>query len=147
MGYVEDVLIKDEKVIATTKIHWMDLVVGIIFFWLLLIPLLSALSRSLSTELAVTTSRVIGKTGLIRRHAIDSMLDKVSNVRIDQGLLGRIFNYGSVEITTAGDSVMFSGIAKPNVFKAAVINQMDSYSKEKVQEQAEAIAKAMKKDQ
>lgn len=146
MGYVEDVLIKGEKVIATTKIHWMDLVVGIIFFWLLLIPLLSAISRSLSTELAVTTSRVIGKTGLIRRHAIDSMLDKVSNVSINQGLLGRIFNYGSVSITTAGDSVIFAGIAKPNVFKAAVINQMDSYSKQKVQEQAEAIAKAMKQD-
>lgn len=143
MGYIKDVLMKDEKVIVEGQIHWMDVVVGFLFSWLLF-PLLSALSRRLSTELAVTTHRVIGKKGLLRRDAKDSMLDKVQNVTINQGVWGRIFNYGHVTVTTAGESITFSGIAKPGVFKAAVISQMEVYSQMRMQQQAEEIAKRMK---
>ncbi len=147
MGYIEDTLMKDEKIIARGQIHWMDLVMGLIFFWVFLIPLLSAISRMLSTELAVTTQRVIGKQGLIGRNATDSMLDKVQNVTINQGILARIFNYGSVRVTTAGESYTFRGIAQPAVFKRAVTDQMEAYSQTKMQQQAEAIAKSMKQNQ
>ncbi len=147
MGYIEENLMKDEKILASAKVHWMDLVVGIIFFWVFLIPLFSALSRRASTELAVTTHRAIGKQGLLRRHATDLMLDKVQNVTIDQGILGRIFNYGSVRVTTAGEATTFAGIAQPVVFKRAVTNQMETYSQMKIQQQAEAIAKSMKQNQ
>ena len=147
MGYIEDNLMKDEKILASARIHWMDLVVGIIFFWVFLIPLFSALSRWASTELAVTTHRAIGKQGLLRRHATDLTLDKVQNVTIDQSILGRIFNYGSVRITTAGESTNFAGIAQPAVFKRAVTDQMETYSQMKMQQQAEAIAKSMKQNQ
>ena len=147
MGYIEESLMKDEKIIATAKIHWMDLVWGILFFWLFFIPLLSAISRMISTELAVTTHRAVGKQGLIRRHAIDLTLDKVQNVTIDQGIFGRIFNYGSVRVTTAGDVANFAGIAQPAVFKSAVTNQMEAYSQMKMQQQAEAIAKSLKQNQ
>ena len=147
MGYIEENLMKDEKIIATAQVHWMDIVLGVIFFWVFLIPLLSAISRRLSTELAVTTHRAIGKQGLIRRHATDLMLDRVQNVTIDQSILGRIFNYGSVRVTTAGEVTNFRGIAQPAVFKAAVTNQMEAYGQAKIQQQAEAIAKSMKQSQ
>ena len=147
MRYIEENLMKDEKIIDVAKVHWMDLMWGILFFWLLFIPLLSAISRIFSTELAVTTHRAVGKQGLIRRHAIDLTLDKVQNVTIDQGIFGRIFNYGSVRVTTAGDVANFTGIAQPAVFKSAVTNQMEAYSQMKMQQQAEAIAKSLKQNQ
>ncbi len=146
MGYIEESLMKDEKIIVAGQVHWMDLVVGILFSWVFLIPLLSAISRRISTELAVTTHRVIGKQGLIRRHATDLMLDKVQNITMDQGILGRIFNYGSIRVTTAGEFIPFVGIAQPAVFKTAVTNQMEAYSQAKMQQQAEAIAKSMKQN-
>ena len=154
MGYIEENLMKDEKIIATAKIHWMDLVMGIIagiilswFFLLGFFLVFSAISRKISTELAVTTHRAIGKQGILRRHATDLMLDKVQNVTIDQSIFGRIFNYGTVRVTTAGESTNFVGIAQPAVFKAAVTNQMEAYSQAKMQQQAEAIAKSLKQNQ
>jgi len=147
MGYIEDNLMKDEKIVAGAEVHWMDLAMGILFFWFFFIPLLSAISRRFSTELAVTTHRAIGKQGLVRRHATDLMLDKVQNVTVDQSILGRIFDYGSVRVTTAGESTIFAGIAEPGVFKKAVTNQMEAYGQAKMQQQAEEIAKRMRKDE
>ena len=153
MGYIESTLMKDEKIIAVGKVHWMELVVAILvfvfFFWLIfpIILLFSAVTLLISTELAVTTHRVIGKQGLVRRAAIDLMLDKVQNATIDQGIFGRMFNYGTVRVTTAGDVVNFGGIVQPAVFKTAVTNQMEAYSQTKMQQQAEAIAKSLKQNQ
>ncbi len=150
MGYIEGTLMKDEKIVAVAKVHWMELIVAIIllvfFFWLIFPFFLffSSISHMFSTELAVTTHRAIGKQGLVRRSAIDLTLDKVQNLTIDQGIFGRIFNYGSVRVTTAGDVANFAGIAQPAVFKSAVTNQMETYSQMKMQQQAEAIAKSLK---
>ncbi len=90
---------------------------------------------------------MIGKQGLVRRAAIDLMLDKAQNVTIDQGILGRIFNYGTVRVTPAGDVANFAGIVQPAVFKTAVTNQMEAYSQAKMQQQAEAIARSLKQNQ
>ena len=153
MGYIESILMKDENIIAMGKVHWMELIVAIIItglFWWLIFPfflLFSSISHRISTELAVTTHRVIAKQGLIQRHATDLTLDRVQNITVDQGIFGRIFNYGSVRVTTAGEHTPIAGIVQPAVFKAAVTNQMETYSQMKMQQQAEAIAKSLKQNQ
>jgi uncharacterized membrane protein YdbT with pleckstrin-like domain len=55
-----------------------------------------------TTEIAVTDKRVIYKRGFITRHTAEMNMDKVASVDVDQSLLGRIFDYGSVHILGTG---------------------------------------------
>jgi uncharacterized membrane protein YdbT with pleckstrin-like domain len=60
--------------------------------------------RRWTTEIAVTDRRIILKRGLIRRHTVEMNMQKVESVDVDQTLIGRLFNYGSVTIRGTGSS-------------------------------------------
>jgi len=51
----------------------------------------------------VTNFRVIDEAGLISHYAKESPLDKINNVSYDMTPMGRVFNYGHVEIQTAAE--------------------------------------------
>ena len=55
-----------------------------------------------STELAVTTLRVIAKFGFIRRETIELNHVKVESFTIDQSVMGRILGYGTLTINGTG---------------------------------------------
>jgi uncharacterized membrane protein YdbT with pleckstrin-like domain len=55
-----------------------------------------------TTEIAVTNLRVIYKTGLIKRTTNEMNMDKVESVKVEQSILGRILDYGTVSITGTG---------------------------------------------
>jgi membrane protein YdbS with pleckstrin-like domain len=52
----------------------------------------------------VTNFRVIDESGLVSHYAKESPLDKINNVSYDMPPLGRMFNYGHVEIQTAAET-------------------------------------------
>jgi uncharacterized membrane protein YdbT with pleckstrin-like domain len=56
-----------------------------------------------TTEIVVTNLRVIYKTGFIRRKTNEMNIDKVESVRVDQTILGRLFDYGDVSIIGTGE--------------------------------------------
>ncbi len=51
----------------------------------------------------VTNARVIDESGLVSHYAKESPLDKINNVSYDMTPMGRLFNYGHVEIQTAAE--------------------------------------------
>jgi len=55
-----------------------------------------------TTETAVTDRRVIYKTGFIQRNTTEMHMDKVESVEVKQSILGRILDYGDVEIRGVG---------------------------------------------
>jgi hypothetical protein len=55
-----------------------------------------------TTEIAVTNLRVIYKTGLVKRRTKEMNMDKVESVEVDQSILGRLLDYGTVTITGTG---------------------------------------------
>jgi uncharacterized membrane protein YdbT with pleckstrin-like domain len=57
-----------------------------------------------TTEIAVTDKRIIFKRGFINRHTAEMNMDKVSSVDVDQSILGRVFDFGSVHIHGTGGS-------------------------------------------
>lgn len=61
------------------------------------------LIRFKTTELAITNKRVIAKFGLISRKTIEINISKVESIQVDQSIIGRIFNYGSLVISGAGN--------------------------------------------
>src|SRR5262249_7186511 len=54
------------------------------------------------TELAVTNNRIIYKHGLIRRHTSEMNMDKVESVNVVQSILGRLLDYGTIDIMGTG---------------------------------------------
>jgi len=80
--------------------------------------LVRAWIRVRSTELAITSQRVIAKFGFVQRHTVEINLAKVEALRVDQGFVGRILNFGTIHITGSGGSVEpIPQIADPLVFR------------------------------
>lgn len=74
-----------------------------------------------TTEIAVTTERLIYKKGLIARHVGELAIDRVEGVSVSQGILGRIFGYGSVSVRGMGvGEIIFPPIEAPISFRNAI---------------------------
>lgn len=120
-SYIDDVLINDERVMYRARISKWSLW-PFLLFGALLLPLfgaglllwLWAWIVYATTELAITNKRVIAKTGLVQRRTIEMFLEKIESIQVDQSVLGRMFNFGSVVISGTGvHSAPFRNISDP----------------------------------
>jgi len=115
-SYVNQHLIKDETVAFETKLHW------VIFFSLKSIFTLTIyawLKRWLS-EFVITNRRIVIKEGFIARRTFEMNLSKIETVNVDQTVMGRLLNFGSITIIgTGGTKETFHNIAKPMAFRKA----------------------------
>jgi len=92
-----------------------------------LILLIWGFYRRSYAEYAVTNTRVVVKTGLMRRRTTETMLRQVEGITVDQGLLGRVFRYGTLVVEgSGGDRVPYAGIADPMRFRIAVLEQIEA---------------------
>ncbi len=117
MGYVEKSLMPGEQVAYRAELHW------IVFVSLkaLLTLFISPLVRRATSEFAVTNRRVIIKVGLVSRRTIELNLEKVESIGVEQTILGRILDYGTiVVIGTGGTREPFPGLRDPLGFRRAV---------------------------
>ena len=87
--------------------------------------LIDRLVLFLSSEFGVTSKRVLGKTGFIRRTSLDIVLNKVEAIRLSQSILGRILNFGDIEVTgTGGTDEILRFIPDPLAFRKVVQEQL-----------------------
>lgn len=124
MGYVEKSLAAGETVLARARLHWIIwvrawaallvlgiLVVGVVFFirdWI----------HMATTDVAITSRRLILKTGLVARHTSELELTSIEAVNLEQTFLGRLLGYGRVQVHGTGDDVWISPlIARPVQFR------------------------------
>jgi hypothetical protein len=74
-----------------------------------------------TTEIAVTTSRLVYKRGLVARYVGEMSVDRIEGVNVLQTVLGRIFNYGRVMVRGMGvGEVILPPIADPIKFRKAI---------------------------
>lgn len=79
----------------------------------------------ITSEFAVTSKRVLGKTGFIRRKSLDIVLAKVEAIRLTQSILGRILDFGDIEVTgTGGTEEILAFIPAPLEFRKAIQEQL-----------------------
>jgi Bacterial PH domain/zinc-ribbon domain len=135
-SYIEETLTKGENVLYSAKVSIFMLVpyfvIGLIlmffyvplglFVWLW--ALVQFLLVFFTTELAVTNKRVIAKfsRGLLRlsRHTIELNLPKVESVSFNQGIFGRMLNYGDIVVAgTGGTPAPIPFISDPIAFRKA----------------------------
>ncbi len=141
-------LLPDEQIIYRTKKHW------IIFFnpviWAIATVFLLFNSNPLIVKMAiapafltlitginqwldyitskfvVTNKRVMMKEGFFTRHANELRLATVSNMTVNQSLLGQMLDYGIVVINPfGGGSDIFRDIAHPFEFQKQAQAQLD----------------------
>jgi uncharacterized membrane protein YdbT with pleckstrin-like domain len=115
-NYANKHLISDETVVFETRLH------GVTFFTLRSVftfSLAAWFDRSLS-EFVITNRRIIIKTGFIARKTFEMNLSKIESVNVDQTVMGRILNYGSITIIGSGGTrETFHNISKPLEFRKA----------------------------
>ena len=130
MTFIEKNLAPNEDILYQSKLHWMIyfgaafwFVFGAVIYFIfapmtsvaqyafLAFALLSAYKfgaafvQQISTELAVTDQRFIAKFGFVAREVIEIPLLKIESVVVDQSVLGRIVDSGSVAIHGTGSSM------------------------------------------
>ena len=132
-SYVEGALVKDEAIVHVGHLSlwsmWHLLALGLLLlpaFGLGLIVWIVAYVRFKSTELAITTKRVIVKVGFIRRSTVEININKVESIQVDQGIVGRLFNFGTLVIAGAGTpQAPVTGISSPMDFRKAFIEAQE----------------------
>jgi hypothetical protein len=73
------------------------------------------------TEFAVTDRRVIYKCEFISRHTAEMNMDKIESVDVDQSLLGRVLNYGTIHVLGTGEGIeSLHRIAAPLALRNAI---------------------------
>ncbi len=159
MGYLESILGQNEKVIFATRQHWL-VIGRTLFFMGLLIAAILAVSIALtpftvgvsllglillifplarltmvlaewaSARYLVTNRRIIQIEGVFNKHVVDSSLEKVNDVVMDQTFWGRLWGYGDIEILTASDIGVnkLHNMAQPMLFKTTMLNAKEGCS-------------------
>lgn len=145
VGYVERHLLPNEQVVYKTRLHWIlflksALLVAVgaalsAVLWRVLDPpwlwyaglvvvvvglgwAFVHLVELMTSEFAVTTTRLIFKVGLIARYTTELLLSKVESIGVNQGLTGRLFNYGDLTVTgTGGAREVFRRVRDPIGFR------------------------------
>lgn len=159
MGYVETLMADNEKIVVKTRQHWMVLAKsmfvnvlllvaiavlaavaamalqapGLLVTVLFIIPIFAFCRDYLewwNEEFIVTNRRVIQAEGIFNKHVKDSSLEKVNDVVLDQSFLGRILDYGNIEILTASEGGVndLHHIISPVKFKTEMLNQKEGMS-------------------
>ena len=126
MSYLDESLAPGEIVVARFDLHWTAkgwLILGIV-----LIPLVIGIFitiyewlRLRGIEQAVTSQRVVRKTGIIGRKTEEIRLSAVETVDLHQTAWGRILGFGNVNVTGRGESdLTFVRVADPVAVKRAI---------------------------
>ena|ERR1022692_4051284 len=140
MGYVEKNLLPDERVTYRARLHWIIYALPVMV-WLIaivvafggggiaaavigvlgLILWLPAWIKAGSSEFAITNKRVLIKVGLIRRHSLELLLQKIEGIGVDQTITGRILGFGTITVSGVGGTrEAFRMISNPLEFRRQV---------------------------
>ena len=129
---VSECVLASALFIAITVMWWNWSTATTIPLWyvLLLLPLVSLLRDTYiwhSRKYLVTNKRVIYITGIFNKDVSDSALEKVTDIKLEQSFLGRLFDYGDVTILTASElgASRFRRIFHPVALKTAMLNVKD----------------------
>lgn len=114
MGYIENSSSGSERVTYKAKFHWLYTVAMLLYLvllgWLVIgiFIFLKMLINKLTTEIGVTTNRLVYKTGWISRKTEEITLGRIEEMNLEQSILGRILGYGKLRINGTGGSFILT---------------------------------------
>jgi uncharacterized membrane protein YdbT with pleckstrin-like domain len=156
MSYIQKNLMANERIVFSTKLNWTlyikplaIILIGILFFAESLDSLnrfllysigiiflctggLSALLTYLKVktfEFAVTNKRVLIKHGILRTRSFEILMNKVEAIYVEQNVIDRIVNSGTIIIKgTGGSQNPLRNVDNPFQFRIAVNEQIENLS-------------------
>ena len=161
---------KDEKVLLITHASWTTLILPVIialagivgsyyigfidhYGWIAavlgLLYLLIRYANWNANVWVVTNFRVIDEIGLFSHAGKDSPLDKINNVSYKHTVMGRLLNYGNVEIQTAAEigATVYNKVNHPRRLQETIFAAQAEYKNWEYSNQAKQMAAAMKNTQ
>lgn len=143
MSYIEESLFDGERILYRSGLHWAFLLLSGIFSGLFLLAGVLLMVEGFSvgvlivvicvgviakevivwntTEMAITSNRVIVKVGVLSRNVVELLLSKVESVVVKQGLFERMLGYGCVIVEGTGGTVEpFTMVRSPMEFRRQV---------------------------
>lgn len=134
-SYLEGALVAGEKVLHRGRVSWWSvwhlLAAGVLLlpFVVGLVFLAWAWIRVKATELAITDKRVIAKFGFISRNTMEISIQKVESIQVQQSLIGRLLNFGTLIISGTGTShAPIPSISDPMAFRRAFLEAQEKPS-------------------
>lgn len=81
----------------------------------------------LTSDFVVTTSRVIHREGFIAKRSMEIPLDKINDVRFEQGIVDRMLGAGTIVIQSASESGRneFSFVRRPEQVQRTIYHQSE----------------------
>ena len=127
MGYIEDTISDNEKIVYVVQFHWIYTFIAflyLIFLGLLLIGIfifIKMMINKWTTERALTNTRYIQKIGWISRNTEEIGINKIEEIDLTQSILGRILGYGSISISGTGSGhILLKDIDAPLSFQKSL---------------------------
>jgi len=102
---------------AVGNFEWIAVVPAVVGMGLFVVIMLPVWT----TEIGVTTQRLVYKRGLLQRATKELQLRAIEEVNLKQGLLGRLLNYGNVELHGTGvDDIRLPTLGDPIAVQRAM---------------------------
>lgn len=154
----------NEEILLSIKKHWIVLIGPL--FWILIFLVIYTRSNSdyflfvagitliwfiyrilyrNSNLWVVTNLRVIDEHGVFSNNSKETPLDKINNVSFRQSILGRMFDYGNVQIQSAAESgaTVHKMVERPKLLMDTITQYQETYKQDQSKEQAKNLANAV----
>jgi len=92
-------------------------------------------------DYAVTNQKVVKVAGLFRKRTSGAALEKINDVVMEQGPLGRMLHYGTLQVSTASDSsdLTYETMRAPADFRRAMLDQKMVFEQADARSIADAV--------
>ncbi len=95
-------------------------------------------------DYAVTNQKVVKVAGLLNKRTSGAALEKINDVIMEQGPLGRMLGYGTLKVATASDStdLVYETMRAPADFRRAMLDQKMEFEQADARHIADAVRAA-----
>ena len=124
--FTDDTLVSTAEQMGYNMLFPVKLLVRQVFlagFLLILVIFICRILKYINTEYGITNKRLIIKRGIINLAVAEIPTDRIESIYCSQGLLGRIFHYGTVKFAGIGGMMpVFFMVARPYALRRKIVN-------------------------
>jgi len=103
------------------SMSWPIKAAAFIVFVLSLLVFAQKMAIKYTTEICLTTDRLVVKRGMVSRFVAEINIDRIEGVDVFQGILGRIMDFGYISVRGMGvGEIILPQIAEPIAFRQAI---------------------------
>jgi uncharacterized membrane protein YdbT with pleckstrin-like domain len=104
------------------RVEWLPMLAVLIF-------VASVWLEYITSEFAITNKRIMMREGFFFRHMAEIRLNTLSQINVDQSLVGQMLGYGIITLNAFGAFDAFTMISNPVQFQKVANEQLDKVAR------------------